>query len=102
MVRGQGGPRLSKPTLLSIELDSICSRNRYTADPASVIAELRAAAGNRIDVLAQATGIFAGYHDDQYTRTLTEALQAEIDGIGRWVQVGQERRGRDGHATPQT
>lgn len=100
MVRGQDGPRLPKATLLSIELDSICSRNRYTTDPAPVIAELRAAAGNRADVLAQAAGLFAGYFDDEYTHTLCAALAAEIDGIRPWVQVGQERRGRGSHGTP--
>lgn len=99
MVRGQG-ERLSRSKLLGIELASICSRNRYTDDPAPVIAELRAAAGKRTDILAQATGIFAGYFDDESTRTLCDALRAEIDGIGPWVQLGQERRGRGPHRTP--
>lgn len=39
--------RLSSETLLSITLGSICSRNRYTSDPAPVIAELLATAGER-------------------------------------------------------
>ncbi|WP_345545898.1 hypothetical protein [Microbacterium jejuense] len=92
------GERLSKAKLLSIELDAICSRNRYTDDPAPVIAELRATAGKRTDVLAEAAGIFAGYFDSEYTRVLCDALRAEIDGIGRWLQVGRERRGRGSHA----
>lgn len=39
---------------LSIALDAIYSRNRYTTDPAPVIAELRATAGDRHDALAEA------------------------------------------------
>ncbi|AMG84330.1 hypothetical protein AXH82_13670 [Microbacterium sp. PAMC 28756] len=36
--------RLSRETLLSIRLDAVCSRNRYTKDPAPVVDELRATA----------------------------------------------------------
>ncbi|MFD4957159.1 hypothetical protein [Microbacterium sp. NPDC058389] len=86
--------------MLSIELDSICSRNRYTADPEPVIAELRAAAGRRTDVLAEAAGLFAGYHGGEHTHTLCAALRSEVDGIGPWVQVGQERRHRGVHRAP--
>lgn len=93
---------MPKVTLLSIELDSICSRNRYTDDPAPVIAELRAAAGKRTDVLAHAAGIFAGYFYDETTATLCDALRAEIDGIGPWVQLGRERRGLPPHSAPIT
>ena len=32
--------RLSPDVMLSITLDAICSRNRYTTDPGPVVAEL--------------------------------------------------------------
>ncbi|KJL20999.1 hypothetical protein RN50_01966 [Microbacterium foliorum] len=46
--------------MLSIELGSICSRNRYTSDPGPVIAELIAAAGDRVDILQQSVGSWIG------------------------------------------
>lgn len=101
MVRGQGSG-LNKARLLDVELSSICSRNRYTTDPAPVIAGLRATAGKRVDILAHAAGLFAGYFDDEHTRTLTAALRAEIDGIDPWVEAGRKRRGGPAHSAPLT
>lgn len=101
MVRGEGYG-LNKTRMLDVELASICSRNRYTTDPAPVIAELRERAGKRTDILAHAAGLFAGYFDDKYTRTLTDALRAEIDGIDPWLQVGRKRRGGPAHSAPLT
>ncbi|MCT1394154.1 hypothetical protein M4D51_00255 [Microbacterium sp. p3-SID338] len=46
--------RALSPTVKpSIALDPLCSRNRYTTDPAPVIAELRSTAGDPADVLAE-------------------------------------------------
>lgn len=42
---------LSPDVMLSVTLDAICSRKRYTTDPAPVIAELYATAGERLDIL---------------------------------------------------
>lgn len=56
--------RLSPDTMLSIEVGSICSRNRYTSDPAPVIAELLATAGERVEILQQSAGSWVGYYED--------------------------------------
>lgn len=48
--------RLSPDAMLSIELDAICSRNRYTADTAPVIAKLHATAGDRLNILTESVG----------------------------------------------
>lgn len=46
---------------LGIALGAICSRNRYTTDPAPMIAELLKTAGPRTDILAMEAGRWAGY-----------------------------------------
>lgn len=91
--------RLSPETLLSIELDAICSRNRYTKDPAPVIAELYATAGDRLDILQESVGTWVGYFDSPHIRTLTTALR-EIPGLEEWIAVGEFRRGQPDHRTP--
>ena len=57
--------RLSPDVLLSIELDAICSRNRYTSDPGPVIAELHATAGDRLDTLTESVGIWVGFFEER-------------------------------------
>lgn len=89
---------LSADTLLSIKLSAICSRNRYTKDPAPVIAELIAAADDRQDVLAQESGSWSGFYEDENTRTLAVAL-LEIPGAADWVALGRERRNAGRHGT---
>jgi hypothetical protein len=98
MGRGESG-HLSKAQLLNIELSSICSRNRYTTDPAPVVEEMRRVAGGRTDILAEAAGTWAGYYDSDETRILVEALM-EIPGAAEWVDVGRRRRGLPPHRTP--
>ncbi len=98
MVRGQG-PRLSRAVLLDVKLSAICSSNRYTTDPEPVLAELRARAGKRTDILAHVAGTWAGYFGDDYTRTLADALAA-IEGAAEWVEVGRRRRNAFPHQTP--
>lgn len=90
---------LSRETLLSIKLDAICSRNRYTSDPAPVIAELRAAAGDRLDVLTESVGLWVGFFEDDYTRTLCGALR-DLPGLEPWLTEGARRRSRKDHSTP--
>lgn len=96
-------PRRSLPpeTLLSIELSAICSRNRYTDDPAPVLDELRRAAGDRHDILAEVAGSWAGYYDGEYTHTLAAALRS-IPGADAWEGRGAERRSAAPHGTTTT
>lgn len=90
--------RFSRDTLLSIHLDAICSRNRYTDDPASVIAELIATAGNRADLLAESVGTWVGYFEDDYIRTLCTALR-ELAGLEPWLALDAHRRSMPDHRT---
>lgn len=91
--------RLSRDTLLSVHLDAICSRNRYTQDPGPVIDELRATAGRRTDLLAEAVGTWVGYFEDDYTRTLCAALR-ELPDLEPWIALGAHRRDMPDHSTP--
>lgn len=90
---------LSPDTLLSVHLDAICSRNRYTTDPASVVDELLATAGDRHDILAESVGTWVGYFEDDTIRTLCAALR-ELPGVDEWLPLGQDRRRSLGHRTP--
>ncbi|AVL96943.1 MULTISPECIES: hypothetical protein [Microbacterium] len=92
--------RLSRDTLLSIHLDAICSRNRYTKDPAPVIDELRATAGDRTDLLAQSVGTWVGFFEDDYTRILCTALR-ELADLEPWIALGQHRRSLPDPSTPE-
>ncbi|MEV7827340.1 hypothetical protein [Microbacterium enclense] len=84
---------------LGIHLSTICSRNRYTTDPAPVIAELLEVAGDRGDVLAFAVGRWAGYYDDEHTAVLVAAIVALIPGAAGWTHEGRARRDAPPHGT---
>lgn len=91
---------LSPATKLSVELDAICSRNRYTTDPAPVLDELRATAGERTDVLAEAVGTWVGYFEGEYTATLCAALRTLPD-LEPWIALGQHRQSLPAPSTPE-
>lgn len=91
---------LSPAVKLSIELDAICSRNRYTTDTAPVLDELRATAGERTDVLAEAVGTWVGYFEGEYTATLCAALRT-LPGLEPWIALGQHRRSLPDPSTPE-
>ena len=90
---------LGPDTLVSIHLGAIMSRARYTSDPAPVIEELTDTAGDRVEVLQEAVGTWIGFYEDDYTRTLADALRA-IRGVEPWIAVGVERRAVPDHRTP--
>jgi len=92
-------PALQPDVLLGVALGAICSRNRYTANPAPVIAELRARAGARTDIVAMEAGMWAGYYDDEHTAVLVVAILAEIPDAARWAEVGRSQRSRPAHGT---
>lgn len=91
---------LSPTVKLSVTLDAICSRNRFTADPGPVLDELRATAGDRVDLLAEAVGGWVGYFEDEYTATLCTALRTLPD-LEPWIEVGRFRRNLPAHGTPE-
>lgn len=90
---------LSADVLLSVTLDAICSRNRYTKNPSPVLAELIATAGARDDILREAVGTWLGFFEDAETIVLCTALR-EIPGIEPWIAVGAHRRALPHHSTP--
>ncbi|MBT2485828.1 MULTISPECIES: hypothetical protein [unclassified Microbacterium] len=90
---------LSPDVALTVHLDAICSRNRYTTDPGPVIAELRATAGDRVDILTESVGAWVGYFEDDYTRILCTALR-ELPGLEPWITLGRKRFESPHHRTP--
>lgn len=76
---------LDPDTHLSIRLSAICGRNRYTRNPAPVIAELRATAEARTDLLAREVGLWAGHYEDEHTATLVDAILDGIPGAREWA-----------------
>lgn len=83
---------LDPDVLLEVALSAICSRHRYTRHAEAAIAELRARAGDREDILAMETGKWAGYYEGHYTSFLTTAILAEIPDTARWAEIGRSRR----------
>ncbi|MDR6142025.1 hypothetical protein QE375_001579 [Microbacterium foliorum] len=90
---------LSPDVALSIEISAVMSRNKYTDDPAPVIAELYETAGDRIDLLTTEVGGWVGYYEDDYTRVLTTALRALPLDLADEIARGLERRGMGHHST---
>lgn len=82
---------------MSVMVDAICSRNRYTNDPQPVIDELRELTGDRVDILTESVGTWVGFFEDEQTQTLCTGLRA-LPGLEPWIVLGQSRRGR-GHST---
>lgn len=91
--------RLSPDTALSVLLDAICSRNRYTTDPAPVVAELIATASGRDDILAESVGTWVGYFEEDDNHVLTTALRA-LPGLEPWIALGKHRRSLPDPSTP--
>lgn len=90
---------LAPETTLSIQVGCVMTRNQYSQDPAPVIAELYATAGDRIDLLTQEVGEFIGFYDDQYRATLVNALRALPLDTDHAIKLGQHRRGLRPHST---
>lgn len=90
---------LSPDVRLSVHLDAICSRNRYTSNPMPVIDELLATAGDRRDILTESVGTWVGYFEDNHTRILCAALR-ELPHLEQWIALGRERFEAPHHSTP--
>lgn len=91
--------RLHPDTLLSIQISTIISRNEFIDDPAPVIAELYATAGDRTDLLTAEVGRWIGFYEADHNRTLATALRAlDLDMAGA-IALGQSRRISPHHTT---
>lgn len=89
---------ITRETKLEVTLSAICSRHEFTTDPLPAIDELRAAAGDRPDILAREVGTWIGYFESEHSRTLTNALR-ELPGVEEWIDEGRRRRSLRGHST---
>ena len=92
--------RLSPRTALDVALSATVTSNLLVTDPLPVIAQLRALAGEDLELLAQVAGLCSGWYESEETRPLCDALAADIEGAGPWVQLGRERRARGVHGAP--
>ncbi len=79
---------LTPETALAVRLSAICSRHRFTRDPAPVVAELLATAGDRLDILARECGQWARYYASADTGPLCAALLRDIPGSVEWAAPG--------------
>lgn len=86
--------------MLDVQLSAVCTRNMLTRDPDPVIAELRALAGDDLELLAQVAGRVSGWYESPETMPLCAALVDQIEGAAPWAQVSRERRTRGVHGGP--
>ncbi|MFF7683883.1 hypothetical protein ACFZA2_14115 [Microbacterium sp. NPDC007973] len=93
--------RLTPRVALDVAMSSVLTRNIRTGDPEPVIAELRALAGEDVDLLREVCGLAVGYYRDGYSAVLCDALEAQIDGLGSWIELGRSRRARGVHGGPE-
>lgn len=98
MVAPMTGP-LHPDVRLGVQLSAIMCRNRYTHDPAPVIAELYEAAGDRLDILTAEVGRWIGFYEDDYTRDLATALRALPLDMDDAIALGVQRRNTGTHTT---
>lgn len=93
--------RLSVRTALDVQMSAVMTRNMRTDDPQPVVAELLALAAEDQQLIAEAAGVFVGYYRDGYSDPLCAAVEAQIDGLGPWIELGRERRARSVHGGPE-
>jgi hypothetical protein len=92
---------LSRDRELDIHLSAIMARGRFTRDPGPVLAELRAAAGRRNDILASTVGEWIGFYGGPDTQLLVDALFTEFGDLdlAPGVAFGRKRRNTPTHGT---
>ncbi|MEQ6898702.1 hypothetical protein [Microbacterium sp. KR10-403] len=80
-------------TALSVALDAICARHQHEPGAGVAIVELRAAAGDRLDILHQTIGEWVGYFDDESRHEYCAELLDAFPAAAAHVDVGRRRRG---------
>lgn len=61
----------------------------------------RALAGEDVDLLREVCGLAVGYYRGGYSAVLCDALEAGIDWLGPWIELGRRRRARGVHGGPE-
>lgn len=93
--------RLSQRTALDVIMSAVVTRNLRTEDPLPVLEELRRLAGDDLALLAQVAGLCVGYYRDERCAALCDLLEAEVDDVGPWIELGRHRRFRGAHGGPE-
>lgn len=76
------------------------TRSLRTNNPAPVLDELRALAGDDHELLAEVCGLVVGYYRDEQSAALCALLEVEVDGMAPWIELGRQRRARGVHGAP--
>lgn len=90
---------------LGVQISSLCSRDKYSTDPAvhaAAVDEIRKIAGVHTDLRDHEVGVWLGYYGDEYTKTRAAALVDAFPGCVPHIALGAQRRGAGGHRTPET
>lgn len=82
-------------------MSSVITRDLRTHNPGPVIEELRALAEADVDLLREVAGLTCGYYRDAHCEALCDALEAQIDGLEPWIELGRRRRARGVHGGPE-
>lgn len=85
--------RMHPDTALSVRIDAICARHQHEPDAAAAIADLRAAAGDRADILHETVGECVGYFDEGRRHEYCVQLLDAFPDARPFVEVGRRRRG---------
>lgn len=84
---------LDPDVALSVRLDALCSRDRYTTDPGPVIDEIARLTVDQDRVRDETVGVWAAFFRDDYTYRLCDALLDAFPGARAYVHIGISRRG---------
>ncbi|MDY0830654.1 hypothetical protein SK224_16075 [Microbacterium sp. BG28] len=90
---------------LGVTISSLCSRDKYSTDPAvhtAAVDEIRRTAGVHTDIRDHEVGVWVGYYGDDYTKTRAAALVDAFPGCVHHIALGVQRRGAGGHGTFET
>lgn len=93
--------RLSPRTALDVAMSAAVTRDLRTNNPGPVLDALRALAGEDHELLAEVCGLVVGYYRDEQCAALCDLLEAEVEGVAPWVQLGRQRRARGVHGGPE-
>lgn len=86
---------------LDVSMSAVLTRSLRTDDPLPVLGELRQMAGDDLELLSEVCGLVIGYYREEQCAALCDLLEAEVDGVAPWVEIGRQRRSRVVHGGPE-